>query len=214
MVGRPKSTQSKIRAAPKSWYVAISVNDDVPVAPDVPRRAEQQIHRRAGIRCGVAGYGKLPDVQRLAAVPAHGAEIAHAGRVRLFKRREAGEFADHAGIGQHAIVASRNEPAGGNGAIDPSCRLAVARSGEKGIARSNRHCPAGRRFYRDRHCVGREFEGADIAFVAALRPEPDRLQERHAPQHRSTFDIGRKTAVADRRQRLRTLGGDDAVLCD
>jgi hypothetical protein len=139
---------------------------------------------------------QIAECSASAAVP-HGAEIAHAGRCALSKRREA-TSSPTTRNGQHAIVPSgMSLPAG----MVPSTHLVDSRW--PGVERkvSQHHRPAGRRFT----VIGTwgKFGGADIASL----PHPIgagsfRTARAAAP---GTLDVGADT-VADQRRRLRTFG--------
>src|SRR5712671_548168 len=111
---------------------------------DLRGSPKYEIQRRVAIRSPGVRHAELPNVQRLAAVPAYYPKIAHSPKVRHFQWRGADQFTNHPGIRKHPIGVTWNKAAIRNAANSPSPRLTVPRRRKKGIAWSDCHHSAGR----------------------------------------------------------------------
>src|SRR6202035_3529055 len=86
---------------------------------DLRGRAEYQVQRGVTIWSPGARHAELPDVHRLAAVPAHCTKVAYAPKVTHFQMRLAAEFANHPGLRKTPVVVAWDEPAIRDGADSP-----------------------------------------------------------------------------------------------
>src|SRR6516165_5617427 len=124
-----------------------------------------EIHGRVTIRSAGARHAELPNVERLAAVPAHCPKIAYTPKVLHFQRRVADQFTNYPGIRKHPVAVTWNESASGDAANNPPPRCTVTRRREK-----------------------------DIALAAGCRSQSNRLKRRYAPQCRGALNIGGKAS--------------------
>ena len=153
-------------------------------------------------------HREFPNVQRLATLPTYTPEIAYAPEVPHFRRRVADQFTNHSGIRKHPVLVPWNKSALGNAANSPPSRFTVPRRREEGVARGDRHHTAGRCLHRDRGCVARQFEGADITLAAAFCSESDPPERRYAPKCGGTFNIAGKTSASHLLWRVRLRVAD------
>src|SRR5262252_1164560 len=109
---------------------------------DLRGGAEYQVQRPLTIWCPGASHAELPDVQRLAAVPASCTNVAHSPKVTHFQMRLAGQLANHPGLRKNPVVVAWHEPAIRDAANRPPPRLTVPWRSQKDVAWSDRQYAA------------------------------------------------------------------------